>query len=129
MNQSSPRTLGAFIHQRREFEGKSLRALARELGTSRSLLSEIENEKRFPSERLLQMLAKRFHVEREELKKFDTRVHLSELRHHIAACPQFGSAMKRMILAMNNGEAAPEHFADVIWKALEAEKAFGAREP
>jgi transcriptional regulator with XRE-family HTH domain len=54
---NTEQTLGEVIHAARITSGRSLRELARDLSITASYLSDIENERRVPSEEVLRSIA------------------------------------------------------------------------
>jgi transcriptional regulator with XRE-family HTH domain len=72
-------TLGQQIQDARKRRDKTLRELAREIDVAPSYLSDIENNKRNPSDEVLKKIANNLHESFEGLKKFDIRIDFKEL--------------------------------------------------
>jgi transcriptional regulator with XRE-family HTH domain len=68
--------------------------LARKVGISSSFLSGIELGRRFPSEEILAKLAKAMNVSPEDLKQYDNREPIADLKRLINSDPKLGAASK-----------------------------------
>ena len=75
----------------------SLRELAKRLHISATFLSDIELGRRYPSKKVLHELAKQFGVKPAELKRYDTRPPIEEVRRRVMAEPVFGIALRQVI--------------------------------
>lgn len=91
------KTLGERIRELREQKDISLRELAKKLGVSPAFLSDIELGRRFPSDEVLAKIAKELGESVEELKKYDTRPPVEELKRLAAANPLMGLALRRVV--------------------------------
>lgn len=91
------KTLGERIRELREQKDISLRELAKRLGVSPAFLSDIELGRRFPSAEVLAKIAKELGESVEELKKYDTRPPVEELKRLAAANPLMGLALRRVV--------------------------------
>lgn len=91
------KTLGERIRELREALDFSLREFARLLKISAAFLSDVELGRRFPSDELLEKIAKRLRTTTAELSKYDSRPPLDDLKRRSAADPRFGFALRRMI--------------------------------
>ena len=91
------KTLGERIRELREESDVSLREFARRIGVSAPFWSDVELGRRHPSDKKLAVAAKELRVEAEELKSFDTRPPIQELRRLSSADPAFGVAFRRVI--------------------------------
>lgn len=75
------KSLGSKLKDLREAKGWSLRAAAQHLGgTSAAHLSDIERGHRFPSQKLLALIANTFNIGLEELEKYDVRPAMKEIK-------------------------------------------------
>lgn len=72
-------TLGQQIQDARKRRDKTMRELAREIEVAPSYLSDIENNKRNPSDDILKKIADAVHESFETLKQFDVRLDFKEL--------------------------------------------------
>jgi transcriptional regulator with XRE-family HTH domain len=91
------KNLGEKIRELREDKDISLRELAKRLGLSAAFLSDVELGRRYPSEKVLRELATELRVKLEELKNFDTRPPIEEVRRRVQADPAFGLALRKVI--------------------------------
>jgi len=66
-------SLGQRLHELRDSADLSLRELAKKVGISGPFLSDIELGRRFPSEEILEKLARALNVSLEDLKQYDNR--------------------------------------------------------
>ena len=78
-------SLGQRIHELRGKAGLSLRKLADQIGVSAPFLSDIELGRRFPSEEILAKLAGALEVSPDELKQYDTRAPIADLKRLIGS--------------------------------------------
>jgi transcriptional regulator with XRE-family HTH domain len=89
--------LGERIRELREERDISLRELAKKLGCSAPFWSDVELGRRYPSEAMLKDAARHLKVSFEELKTYDTRPPLDELKRRSAEDPQYAFAFRRVI--------------------------------
>lgn len=91
-------TLGQKIRELREAKDLSLREFAKRVGDlSAAFLSDVELGRRFPSEKVLAKMAGILGVTVVELKKFDTRPPLEELKRIAESDPTYGFALRTVI--------------------------------
>ncbi len=92
-------TLGQKIKELREKLDLSLRELATRLdnGASATHLSDIEQGNRFPSEELLAKLAKALGTSVEDLKQYDLRPPVDEIKKQMEFDPQLGFALRKLV--------------------------------
>ena len=90
-------SLGQRIRVLRDEKDISLRELAKRLGISATFLSDIELGRRYPSKKVLHELAKQLGVKPAELKRYDTRPPIAEVRRRVMAEPAFGVALRQVI--------------------------------
>jgi transcriptional regulator with XRE-family HTH domain len=91
------KTLGQFIRELREKLDISGRELAKMLDISAAHESDIELGRRFPSDDLLAKMAKALRTSVDELKKYDSRVPVEELKQASAEDPAYGFALRQML--------------------------------
>jgi transcriptional regulator with XRE-family HTH domain len=109
--------LGERIRELREERDISLRELAKKLGCSAPFWSDVELGRRYPSEAMLKDAARLLKVSFEELKTYDTRPPLNEMKRATAKNPQYAFAFRRVIesnlspeelLKLVEGKASPK---------------------
>ena len=91
------KTLGERIRELRESKDISLREFAAKLGLSAPFVSDVELGRRFPSHKVLAGMAKLLDTSLEELKQFDTRPPVEDLRRLTTDNPAYGLAFRRVI--------------------------------
>ena len=89
-------SLGQRIREVREKAGLSLRKLADQIDISSPFLSDIELGRRLPSEEILVKLAAALDVSPDELKQYDTRGPIADLKCLIDSDPKLGFAFRTM---------------------------------
>jgi transcriptional regulator with XRE-family HTH domain len=83
-------SFGQRIHELRDKADLSLRGLAKRIGISSAFLSDIELGRRFPSEKILAKVAGALEVSADELKLYDTREPIADLKRLMDADPKLG---------------------------------------
>jgi transcriptional regulator with XRE-family HTH domain len=106
-------SLGQRIHELRGKARLSLRKLADQIGISSPFLSDIELGRRFPSEEILAKLADALDVSPDELKQYDTRGPIADLKRLVDSDPKLGFAFRTVVEKIKNGELTAE---DIIAK-------------
>jgi transcriptional regulator with XRE-family HTH domain len=91
------KTLGERVRELRVQKDLSLRELARKIKRSPAHLSDIELGRRYPSPEVLAEIAQALATTSEELKKYDNRPPLSEMRRMAEKDPQWGFAFRQML--------------------------------
>jgi transcriptional regulator with XRE-family HTH domain len=92
------KTLGARIRELREERDLSLREFAKKLGgLSAAFLSDIELGRRHPSDRVLEGMARVLRTPFEDLRKYDTRPPVEDLKRLVTANPAYGVALRRIV--------------------------------
>jgi transcriptional regulator with XRE-family HTH domain len=92
------KTLGQRIRELREQKDLSLREFAKQLGgLSAPFLSDIELNRRYPSEEVLAKMAKVLGTSIEDLKSYDTRPPVQDLKRLATENPAYGLAFRKMI--------------------------------
>lgn len=89
--------LGEHIRELREKQDWSVRELARKLKVSAPFMSDVELGRRHPSEVVLERLASVLDTTVHDLKKYDARPPVQELRRIAANNPAMGFALRRMV--------------------------------
>jgi len=90
-------TLGERIRQLREGKDRSLRELAKSVGLSAAFLSDVELGRRYLSDKYLSAIAKALETSVEDLKQYDTRPPIRDLRRMTISDPEFGFAFRQLI--------------------------------
>jgi transcriptional regulator with XRE-family HTH domain len=90
-------SLGRRIRELREAKDLSLRVLAKKIGVSAAFLSDVELERRYPSEDKLVLLAAELGAPLEELRRFDTRVPVKALQEASRRNPAVGAALRSIL--------------------------------
>jgi transcriptional regulator with XRE-family HTH domain len=102
------KTLGQFIRERREKKDISLRELARKVSVSAAFLSDVELGRRFPSDDLLPKIAKALETTVEELRAYDARPPIEDLKRISASNPAYGFALRRVVEMAEKGLPAED---------------------
>jgi transcriptional regulator with XRE-family HTH domain len=103
-----PQSLGEKIKELRLAQAMSLRELARRIEKSAPFLSDIELGRRFPSEDVLNDLAKELGVAIEELAKLDARSPLADLKRMAQEDPSWGMAFRKVVEQEKKGKLTPD---------------------
>ena len=116
------KTLGQQIRELRKEKDLSLREFAKKLGgLSAAFLSDVELGRRHPSDKVLTRMARVLGTSPDELRKYDTRAPLDELRHLAASDPAYGIAFRRLV-----DERIPP---DALMRLANEEKRRGKKKP
>lgn len=91
------KTLGQHLRELRDQHDISLRELAQRLNISATFVSDIELGKRYPSDDVLTDMSKVFQVSLSELKSYDTRPPVDELKKIIAGNPAYAFAFRQVM--------------------------------
>jgi transcriptional regulator with XRE-family HTH domain len=97
-------SLGQRLRELRDRADLSLRELAKRIGISSPFLSDIELGRRFPSEEILEKLAAALNVSLEELKKYDNREPIADLKRLMDSDPKLGFAFRTAVEKLKSGE-------------------------
>lgn len=106
------KTLGEFVRSKRDELDISLRELARQLDITPPFLSDIELGKRYPSEPVMVKLAEFFKMPLDELKLFDHRESLSDLKRLLEQNSNLNIAFRTAIEEVKDGKLSPEQLAN-----------------
>lgn len=93
------KTLGKRVKELRDNLDLSLRELAGRIDNQASAthLSDIEQSNRFPSDELLAKLAKALDTTVEDLKQYDLRPPVEEIKKQMQVDPQLGFALRKLV--------------------------------
>ena len=94
MNETS---LGQRLRELRDKADLSARELAKRIGVSSPFLSDIELGRRFPSEEVLGKLAAALNVPLEDLKQYDNRGPIADLKRLMDSNPKLGFAFRTAV--------------------------------
>lgn len=111
-------SLGDEIRTLRNKLDLSLRELAQRTDISPPHMSDIELGKRYPSDTLLHKLAQQLKTSFDELKKYDNRNAVSDIRRIMEANPVVGVALRSATEKFRSGELT----ADELAKRLNGDK-------
>ena len=112
-------SLGQRLHELRDRADLSLRELAKKVGISGPFLSDIELGRRFPSEEILAKLARALNVPLDDLKKYDNREPIADLKRLMDSNPKLGFAFRTAVEKVKSGELTAE---DIIAKLGKSSK-------
>ena len=101
-------SLGQRLRELRDKADLSLRELAKRTGISSPFLSDIELGRRFPSEEILGKLAAALKVPAEDLKKYDNRAPIADLKRLMDSDPKLGFAFRTAVEKIKSGELTAE---------------------
>ena len=99
------KTLGERIRELREARDLSLRELASRIGVSAAFMSDVELGRRNPSDKHMDGIAEVLQASSDDLRDFDTRPPVQELRQAALSDPRMGFAFRRM---MDEGVSSEE---------------------
>ena len=91
------KTLGQKIRERREELDLSLREFAKKLGCSPPFISDVEHGRRFPSEPMLEEMARLLKLNLAELKQHDQRAPLDEIKRMTEQDPGYAFAFRTLL--------------------------------
>ena len=106
-------TLGQRIRELRDERDISLREFAKKLGCSAAYWSDVELGRRYASEQMLKDAAHILKVRVEELKAFDTRPPLEEVKRVTAEDPRYAIALRMVI----DSKVSPDELLRLAGKA------------
>src|ERR1700741_932673 len=101
-------SLGQRLHELRDKADLSLRELSKKGGISGPFLSDIELGRRFPSKKILGKLERVRNVSLEELRKYDNREPIADLRRLMDSNPKLGFAFRTAVEKVKSGELTAE---------------------
>ena len=101
-------SLGKRLHELRDRADLSLSELAKKVGISGPFLSDIELGRRFPSEEILGKLARALNVSLQDLKQYDNREPIADLKRLMESNPKLGFAFRTAVEKVKSGELTAE---------------------
>jgi transcriptional regulator with XRE-family HTH domain len=111
-------SLGQRIRTLREAKDLSLRELAKRVDKSAAFLSDIELGRRFPSDEVLALLAQELDVTQDDLRSYDTRPAVEEIRRLAAENPKYGFAFRTLV----EKRLSPEELLELVETKSEKKK-------
>lgn len=90
-------TLGEYLRELRNKKDISLREFARKIGYTAAFVSDVELGRRFPSEKVLSDMAEALGAPVEELKRYDPRPPIEDLKRRSESDPQYAFALRRIV--------------------------------
>src|SRR6266403_5798282 len=115
-------SLGQRLHELRDRADLSLRELAKKVGISGPFLSDIELGRRFPSAEILAKLARALNVPLEDLKKYDNREPIADLKRLMDSNPKLGFAFRTAVEKVKSGELTAEDIIAKLGKSSKKKK-------
>ena len=91
------KTLGDRIRERREELDLSLREFAKQVNCSPPFISDVEHGRRFPSEQMLELMAKALRLKLGDLQKLDPRPPIEEMKRMAESDPTYAVAFRTMV--------------------------------
>jgi transcriptional regulator with XRE-family HTH domain len=91
------KTFGERIRELRDEKDISLRELSKKLDVSAAFLSDVELGRRYPSEKVLARITEALGVSVEDLKSYDTRAPIEDLKRLTSANPRYGFALRKVV--------------------------------
>lgn len=91
------KTLGERIRELREERDLSVRELAKRIRVSAPFLSDVELGRRHPSEDVLKTIASLLGTTIEDLRQYDARPPVQELKRLAATNPAMGFALRKVV--------------------------------
>lgn len=108
------RTLGEAIRERRTSVGISLRDLARQIEVSAPFLSDVELGRRFPSDEVLNSIARVLKIDVSELEQYDHRESVAEFKRLVEGNPALGMAFRSALADVRKGRLSSAALAKRI---------------
>ena len=106
-------TLGQKIRQLRDKADLSLRELADKVKVTAPFLSDIELGRRYPSDDVLAKLAEHLHVSTDELKCYDVREPVADMKRLMELNPKLGFAFRSVVEDVKSGKITPEDLLNI----------------
>jgi transcriptional regulator with XRE-family HTH domain len=97
-------TLGERLRELRETNRLSLRHLAARVHITAPYLSDIELDRRHPSDKVLVDLARALHTSIDELRQHDPKSLLADIERRIAADANYAQALRRVLSRFTTAE-------------------------
>ena len=102
--------LGEKIREIREARDLSLRELARRVGVTPGFMSDVELNRRNPSDEKLREIARALMTSADALREFDSRPPWREMRSANISNPTYGLAFRRLM----DSDVSPEEMLELV---------------
>jgi transcriptional regulator with XRE-family HTH domain len=106
--------LGQRLRELRESSGLSLREVAKSANISAPFLSDVELGRRYPANETLALIARKLHASADDLKKYDHRSALADLKQLAEGNPNLGSALSALIDRVKSGNLTADRLAATL---------------
>ena len=107
-------SLGEQIRKSRKSKGLTLCDLARQAKIAPQFLSDIERDRRNPSEKVLERLAAALELDAAKLKELNPAIRLAELRDLLDYNRDLSIAFSKLIRGLKDGTITPEELLDLV---------------
>lgn len=104
MKETLAATMGQRLREVRERAGFSLREVAKAADISAPFLSDIELGRRFPRNETLALIAQKLRTSAQDLKKYDHRSALADLKRLAEGSPSLGAAVRALVEQVQSGD-------------------------
>lgn len=104
-------TMGQRLRELRESANLSLREVARAANVSAPFLSDVELGRRFPTNATLALIAQKLSAADDDLKKYDHRSALADLKRLAEGSPSIGAAVRALVDQVQSGKMTPDELA------------------
>ena len=108
------KSFGQRIEELRNEKDLSMRELAAKAGISAPFVSDIESGFRYPSDDVLEQLAKALGTTVEDLRSYDPRPPAREMQELVDMDPRYGFAFRRMVNAVKELNITPEQLDRMV---------------
>lgn len=112
-------TLGQFVREKRMAAKLSLRELAERVKVTAPFLSDVELGRRFPKEDTLSAIASALETTVEEMKKYDARQQVADVRRLVESDPAYGFAFRTLLDEVERKKLSPEELVRRVTKKPE----------
>ena len=102
------KSLGEMLREWRDKADISLRELARDVGVSAPFLSDVELGKRYPRDDVLRKIAERLEIAFDDLKRYDNRESVADIKRMMQADPKIGFAFRTAAEKIKDGSLTAE---------------------
>ena len=112
--------LGSYIRELRIAKGLSIRMFAQRLqqisgaNISPAFMSDLENGRRFPSDKMFTCIANALEVEEEDLRNCDPRIPTQELNDLASMNSQYGFAFRKAVNIILEHDISPQDLLNRI---------------
>jgi transcriptional regulator with XRE-family HTH domain len=114
----TPMKFGEKVRELRENKDMSLRELAHKIDCSAAFLSDVELGRRHLSDEKFEKLARALGVTVEELRRYDTRAPIKDLKTLAESNPAYGVALRKLA----DKKVSPEALIEFLNKEAEQKK-------